>query len=223
MQRAAARGGRRRAAALQGVDRLASVLVLPHPEREAPEVRRLQPNSEIEATAMRVAIEHERAQGRQVYDAHEKDPGYDLTSLDLGSGQLRLTGVKGLAGANGRILLTANERRAAEDRRDCYWLHVVTDCACAQRLEEPIADGPSPRITSRPSLPQRAGPAQPGIDKVPATPRWTGRRGRETGSPMLIAAIEPPAARETRSWIRGRHNSVRTELLERAPARSKRA
>ena len=38
------------------------------------------------------------------------------------SGDLRLIEVKGLAAATGTILLTPNERRAAEDRRDCYWL-----------------------------------------------------------------------------------------------------
>ena len=37
---------------------------LPHPDREAPEVRRLRPNLETEAIAMRVVMEHERAQGR---------------------------------------------------------------------------------------------------------------------------------------------------------------
>ena len=28
----------------------------------------------------------------------------------------------------------------AEDRRDCYWLYVVTDCDNARRLQEPIRD-----------------------------------------------------------------------------------
>ena len=46
-------------------------------------MRRLQPNFETEATAMRVVMEHEQAQGRQVYDVHEKNLGYDITSLDL--------------------------------------------------------------------------------------------------------------------------------------------
>jgi hypothetical protein len=35
-------------------------------------------------------MEYEQAQGRQVYDVHEKDLGYDITSLDLNSGELRL-------------------------------------------------------------------------------------------------------------------------------------
>ena len=123
------------------MERIASVLVLPHPERETPEVQRLQPNPETEATAMRVVMDYERFQGRQVYDVHETNLGYDVTSLDVNSGQLRLIEVKGLADATGgTILLTPNERRVAEDRRDCYWLYVVTNCGTKPELQEPITD-----------------------------------------------------------------------------------
>jgi superfamily II DNA or RNA helicase len=131
---------RQRALTLQAVERIASALVLPHPESEAPEVRRLKPNFETEATAMRVVMEHERAQRRQVYDVSEKNLGYDVTSLDLASGELRLIEVKGLGAASGTILLTPNERRVAEDRRDCFWLYVVTDCDTTAELQEPIKD-----------------------------------------------------------------------------------
>jgi superfamily II DNA or RNA helicase len=131
---------RQRALTLQAVERLASVLVLPHPEREAPEVRRLKPNFEAEALAMRVVMEHEQAQGRQVYDVSEKNLGYDVTSLDLASGELRLIEVKGLGAATGTVLLTPNERRVAEDRRDCFWLYVVTNCNTTPVLQEPIRD-----------------------------------------------------------------------------------
>lgn len=131
---------RQRSLSLQSMDKLTSVLVLPHPERDTPEVRRLQPNSETEATAMKVVIEHEKAQGRQVYDVHEKNLGYDVTSLDLTSGELRLIEVKGLSAVTGTILLTPNERRVAEDRRDCYWLYVVTNCGDQPKLQEPIKD-----------------------------------------------------------------------------------
>ena len=57
-----------------------------------------------------------------------------MTSLDTQSGELRLIEVKGLAAATGTILLTPNERRVAEDRRDCYWLYVVTNCADASSI-----------------------------------------------------------------------------------------
>src|SRR5262245_28474424 len=131
---------RQRALTLQAVERLASVLVLPHPEREAPEVRRLKPDFETEATAMRVVMDHEAAQGRQVYDVSAKNLGYDITSLDLASGELRLIEVKGIGTSTGTVLLTPNERRVAEDRRDCYWLYVVTDCDTTPRLQDPVRD-----------------------------------------------------------------------------------
>ena len=71
---------------------------------------------------------------------HEKNLGYDVTSLDGTSGELRLIEVKGLAAESGTILLSPNERRVAEDRRDCYWLYVVTNCAVKPQLQEPIED-----------------------------------------------------------------------------------
>jgi hypothetical protein len=131
---------RQRGLTLQSVERMASALVLPHPERETPEVRRLTPNPETEATAMRVVMEYERSLGRQVYDVHEKNLGYDITSLDLNSGELRLIEVKGLGAARGNVLLTPNERRVAQDRPDCYWLYVVTNCENSPVLQEPIKD-----------------------------------------------------------------------------------
>ena len=131
---------RQRALTLQAVERIASVLILPHLEREAPEVRRLQPDLETELIAMQVVIKHQKDRGCQVYDIHEKNLGYDVTSLDLNSGELRLIEVKGIGGATGTVLLTPNERRVAEDRRDCYWLYVVTNCKSTPELQEPIKD-----------------------------------------------------------------------------------
>ncbi|MBN1842598.1 MAG: DUF3883 domain-containing protein [Deltaproteobacteria bacterium] len=131
---------RQRSLSLQAVERIASVLVLPHPEREAPEIRHMKPNPETEGIAMNVVMEWEKAQGRQVFDVHEENLGYDVTSLDLNSGDLRLIEVKGLAAKTGTILLTPNEKRVAEDRRDCYWLYIVTNCSSEPQLQEPIRD-----------------------------------------------------------------------------------
>jgi superfamily II DNA or RNA helicase len=119
---------RQRSLSLQGVERMVSVLVLPHPERDKPDVRNLRPDPETEAIAMRVAIEHEAAQGREVADVHEKNLGYDITSLDTTSGELRLIEVKGISGMEGVVGLTPNEKHTAEDRRDCYWLYAVSCC-----------------------------------------------------------------------------------------------
>ena len=129
-----------KALTLQAVERIASALVLPHPQSDDPEVKRLMPNAETEMIAMRVVMEHEQAHGRHVEDVHEKNLGYDVTSLDPQSGQLRLIEVKGLAAATGTILLTPNEHRVAEDRRDCYWLYIVTNCADQPQLQEPVED-----------------------------------------------------------------------------------
>ena len=129
-----------RALTIQGVERLTSALAIPHPDGDDPEVQRLRPNADTEMTAMEVVIKHERAQGRKVYDVHEENLGYDVTSLDAESGELRLIEIKGLAAANGSILLSPNERRVAEDRRDCYWLYAVTNCADQPQLQEPIQD-----------------------------------------------------------------------------------
>jgi len=131
---------RQKSLTLQRVECMTSALVLPHPDREAPDIRRLRPNLETEAIAMEKVMRFEREQGRQVFDVHEKNFGYDLTSLDLNSGDLRLIEVKGIGEATGTILLTPNERRVAEDRRDCYWLYVVTDCNSNPVLQNPIKD-----------------------------------------------------------------------------------
>jgi superfamily II DNA or RNA helicase len=127
---------RQRSLSLQAVERITSVLVLPNPDQEAQRVRSLRPDPETEAIAMRVVIEHERSLGRLVFDVSEKNLGYDVTSLDLTSGELRLIEVKGLGAATGTVILTPNERRVAEDRRDCYWLYVVTSCKQAPTLRQ---------------------------------------------------------------------------------------
>ena len=129
-----------RSLTLQGVEKLTSILVLPHPGSDDPEVMKLRSNTDTEMTAMRVVMEHERAKGKQVYDVHERNLGYDITSLDLTTGELRLIEIKGLAAETGTILLTPNERRVAEDRRDCYWLYIVTNCAGEPVMQEPIQD-----------------------------------------------------------------------------------
>ena len=88
---------------------------------------------------MRVAMEHEISRGQDVEDVSEKNLGYDLSSVDPKSGELRLIEVKGIGGATGTVLLSPNEKRVAQDRRDCYWLYVATNCDSDPTLE-PIED-----------------------------------------------------------------------------------
>ena len=144
-------------------------------------------------TAMRVVMQHEESLGRQVDDVHEQNLGYDVTSLDLRSGELRLIEVKGLAAATGSVLLTPNERRVAEDRRDCYWLYVVTNCASAPRTP-----GADPRSGPVPVARGHEGPALlAGRERDNATdggPRCTGglwrrRHVMTTNSPDTVWRI----------------------------------
>ena len=131
---------RQRSVSLQGVERITTVLALPHPERDTPGIGNLRPNAETEQIAMQTVMDYETDRGCQVFDVSAQNLGYDVTSLDLKSGELRLIEVKGLAAANGNILLTPNERRVAEDRPECYWLYVVTNCAVVPQLQEPVAN-----------------------------------------------------------------------------------
>ena len=66
--------------------------------------------------------------------------GFDLRSLHPVTGELRLIEVKGIGATTGTILLSPNEKRVAEDRRDLYWLYIVTHCDTAPKLQEPIKD-----------------------------------------------------------------------------------
>ena len=66
----------------------------------------------------------------------------DISNLTIADGLREPDGLGTLSptAASGSILLTPNERRVAEDRRDCYWLYVVTNCASTPELQEPIKD-----------------------------------------------------------------------------------
>lgn len=131
---------RQKSLSLQGVERITSVLVFSHPDRNAPDIRNLHPDPRTEATAMQVVIAYEQSLGRTVTDIHEKDLGYDITSLDPQSGDLRLIEIKGIGAETGTVCLTPNEKRVAEDRRDCYWLYVVTHCNSTPQLQPPVKD-----------------------------------------------------------------------------------
>lgn len=132
---------RQRSLTLQNVERLTSIIVLPHPERNAPGIVNLRPDPETEAIAMEVVIAHERQKGRLVQDVHEQNLGYDITSLDTQSGELRLIEAKGIGASTGTVCLTPNEKHVAEDRSDCYWLYIVTNCKSdSPFLIEPISN-----------------------------------------------------------------------------------
>jgi hypothetical protein len=45
---------------------------MPHPERETPEIRRMQPNLETEVAAMKVVLEYENSKGRQDFESMKR-------------------------------------------------------------------------------------------------------------------------------------------------------
>jgi superfamily II DNA or RNA helicase len=131
---------RQRSLSLQGVERIGLALVLPHPERHEPTTAHLKTDRETERKAIASVIAHEKARGCTVEDVQEQNLGFDLRSLHPLTGELRLIEVKGIGAATGTIFLSPNEKRIAEDRRDLYWLYIVTHCDAESRLQDPIKD-----------------------------------------------------------------------------------
>lgn len=115
------------------VQLMGSSWVVPHPERDAPGIAPMVSDPEIEKIAVRVAMEHERAQGWVVESVENENRGYDLLSKRPHPSepavfiQARFIEVKGRAGT-GEVALTANEYRTAQRLSDDYWLYVVFDC-----------------------------------------------------------------------------------------------
>ncbi|RME94364.1 MAG: DUF3883 domain-containing protein [Verrucomicrobia bacterium] len=113
---------------------LGQAWVLPHPERQQPEVRPLVRDDEIERIAVRVAIRHEEAEGRVVESVENQNRGFDLISRKPHPHDprtftdVRFIEVKGRA-HTGQIALTANEYKTAQRLGPDYWLYVVFHCA----------------------------------------------------------------------------------------------
>jgi len=92
--------------------------------RAVPEMR---PDAEIEAVGMRVALEYERAHGRDPQDVSAQNLGYDLRST-APDGSVRYIEVKARA-TTGPIVLTPNEWLMAQRLGEEYWLYVVENAA----------------------------------------------------------------------------------------------
>ena len=91
-------------------------------------------DDEIEAIAIKKAMEYEQARGWNPVSVEKENRGFDLisrkphaedpeTAVDV-----RFIEVKGRAGV-GEIALTSNEYKTAERLKDDYWLYVVFNCA----------------------------------------------------------------------------------------------
>jgi Domain of unknown function (DUF3883) len=115
-------------------------LVLPHPEREKPEIAPMVRDEAIERRAVQIATEYEEARGFVVESVEADDRGFDLISrkphpeAPKTFTEVRFIEVKGRAGV-GEIFVTANEYRAADRLKKDYWLYVVFDCGSTPELK----------------------------------------------------------------------------------------
>lgn len=113
---------------------LAHILVLPSVDPQ----ERKRFDAEIEARAMKVALDFERTRGARVFDVSNPAgaralglsdwPGFDVLSEHPDEPHDRAIEVKGRAG-DGGIELTENEWSKACNLRERYWLYVIFHCA----------------------------------------------------------------------------------------------
>jgi Domain of unknown function (DUF3883)/Protein of unknown function (DUF1214) len=108
--------------------------VLPHPERNSPQIREMVTDPEIERIAVQHVIAHEEARGWKVESVEKDNRGFDLISRKphpedpKTAIEVRFIEVKGRA-HKGEIALTSNDYNTAKRLRKDYWLYVVFQCA----------------------------------------------------------------------------------------------
>lgn len=121
------------------ITHLGRAMVLPHPERQTPQLAPMVRDEEVEKLAVKIATEHEEARGFVVESVESENRGFDLISRKPHPEdpktfiEVRFIEVKGRAGV-GEIFLSANEYKAAERLRGDYWLYAVFNCAATPEL-----------------------------------------------------------------------------------------
>lgn len=83
-------------------------------------------DDEVEAIAMKVAIDYEESHGRNTSDVSKDNIGYDVKSVDS-IGNKRYIEVKGRAGTDG-VMLSENEMNRLAQLGSRAWLYIVTEC-----------------------------------------------------------------------------------------------
>jgi superfamily II DNA or RNA helicase len=108
--------------------------VLPHPERNSPDMASMVSSEVIEKAAVDAVIAYEEARGWQVESVESENRGFDLISRKphpedpKTAIEVRFIEVKGRSYV-GEVALTANEFKTAQRMRQDYWLYVVFNCA----------------------------------------------------------------------------------------------
>ncbi|MEM3790964.1 MAG: DUF3883 domain-containing protein, partial [Thermoproteota archaeon] len=81
-------------------------------------------DEEIEKIGMKIAMEYEKAQGREPEDVSKENLGFDIRSK--GDGETRYIEVKARKD-EGQVALTLNEWFKAKRFKNQYWLYVVAN------------------------------------------------------------------------------------------------
>jgi len=103
----------------------------------------MQENPELERIGMELAMQYERAQGREPEDVSAENLGFDIRSLERHTGRRRYIEVKTRAGI-GDVLLTRNEWFKAQRFGQDYYLYVVLNAATSPSLH--IIQDPAHRL-----------------------------------------------------------------------------
>ncbi len=125
---------------LSDIECIGRAWVLPHPERQTPELAPLVRDQAIEHIAIQTVIAYEQKRGFQVESVEKDNCGFDLISRPLSYedveqvAPIRFIEVKGRA-KKGMIVLTPNEYYTAQRLGDDYWLYVVLHCATKPELQ----------------------------------------------------------------------------------------
>jgi superfamily II DNA or RNA helicase len=118
---------------------LGTAWILPHPEREKPEIKGMVSDAEIEKIAIQMVMKHERSLGYEVQSVESENRGFDLisrkphpedpqTAIDV-----KFIEVKGRSFI-GEVALTSNEYKTAQRLKKDFYLYVVYNCASKPEL-----------------------------------------------------------------------------------------
>jgi len=105
---------------------LGCAFVVPLSQMEYEQSYGMKRDDEVEAIAMKVAMDYETAQGRTPRDISANNEGYDIRSENP-LGIKRYIEVKGRSGMDG-VMLTENEMNRLAQLGDSAWLYIVANC-----------------------------------------------------------------------------------------------
>ena len=123
------------------IKHLGRAWILPHPQRNTPQIAPMVRDDEIERIAVEAAIAHERARGWVVESVESENRGFDLISRRPHPEdpktfiEVRFIEVKGRAGV-GMVALSKHEYDTAVRLGKDYWLYAVFNCAGTPQLHD---------------------------------------------------------------------------------------